>query len=227
MGAAVLSVNVGRADVVRHGRREIRTAFVKRPVAGEVDVTRLGLPGDEHVYEDHGGPDMALLAYPEEHYDHWRSLGLDLPPTAAMAENLTTRGLTETDVALGDTFAIGSAVVQVTQPRSPCFKLAARYGRRSLPVEMQTTGFTGFLLRVVSAGSITAGDSVTLVEPATDRVTVAEAARILNVDRRDLDGARRLLEIDALGSVSRRTLEARVAAGGHAGEDTDRLYLDD
>ena len=73
------------------------------------------MPGDEHVYEDHGGPDMALLAYPHEHYADWRSVGLTLPDAGAFGENLTVTGLPETAVHLGDTFAVGTAVVQVAQ----------------------------------------------------------------------------------------------------------------
>ena len=115
----------------------------------------------------------------------------------------------------------------MTQPRSPCFKLAARFQRRSLPVEVQTTGFTGYLLRVLEPGVVAPGDVFEVVERATDSMTVERAGRILNVDRSDLDGAREMLAISALGSVTRRTLEARVAAGGYSVEDTARLYLDD
>ena len=227
-GAQVVAISAGRTGVLHHGSREITTAFVKTPLDGPTRVGVLGIAGDEHVYEHHGGPDMALLVYPEEHYAHWLSVGLDLPPVAAMAENITSRGLRETEVALGDMFRIGSVVVQVSQPRSPCHKLAARYGRRSLPAEMQTTGYTGFLLRVLTEGEMRAGDDiVALGHPGGDRVSVADAGQIANVNRRDLDGARRLLALDVLGSATRRTLEARVAAGGHDGDDADRLYLDD
>ena len=227
MRGSIVGVNVGSAGSLRHGSREIETAFVKHAVEQPVEIGPLGLPGDEHVYEDHGGPDMALLVYPIEHYDHWRSVGLDLPATGAMAENLTTRGLVETDVRIGDVIACGTARIQVTQPRSPCFKLAARFQRRSLPVEVQTTGFTGYLLRVLEPGVVAPGDVFEVVERATDSMTVERAGRILNVNRSDLDGAREMLAISALGSVTRRTLEARVAAGGYSVADTARLYLDD
>jgi len=224
---SVVAVSAGRTSTIRRGTREVTTAFVKSPLSGPVDVGVLGIGGDEHVYEHHGGPDMALLAYPFEHYDHWRACGLDLPPVAAMAENLTTTGLVETEVAIGDVFTIGTASVQVTQPRSPCHKLAARFGRRSLPVEMQTTGYTGFLLRVLEPGQIAAGDTVVAAgNTANDVVTIADAGRILNVDRHDVDGARRLLAIAELGSATRRTLMARVDAGGYHGDDADRLYSD-
>lgn len=223
----VIAVSAGRAATLAHGRREVPTAFVKSALPGRVHVTVTGIEGDEHVYEDHGGPDMALLVYPSQHYAHWRSLGIDLPPFGALAENLTVDGLAETDVMIGDVFAVGSAVVQITQPRSPCYKIAARYGRKDLPVLVQDTGFTGYLLRVLTPGDIGAGDTMTLVQRDGHGITVAEAGRITNVDRNDLDGARRVLAVDALGSSVRRKLQARVDAAEQLGLDTDRLFLDD
>lgn len=220
----VLGVCVGRTGTLTSGRREVSTAFVKSPLSGPVHLGVLGFPGDEHVYEDHGGPDMAVLVYPHEHYAHWRSLGLELPDVGAMAENLTVSGLVETDVHLGDVFTVGAAVVQVCQPRSPCFKLGARFGRPDVPVQMQDTGYTGYLLRVIGEGPVAAGDALTLVE-RTSEVTVAEAGRVANVDRHDLDGARRVLAVDALGASTRRKLEARLDAPITTGLETDRLFL--
>jgi MOSC domain-containing protein YiiM len=220
----VLAVCVGRTGTLAAGRREVSTAFVKSPLTGPVHLGVLGFPGDEHVYEDHGGPDMAVLVYPHEHYSHWRSLGLELPDVGAMAENLTVTGLLETDVHLGDVFTVGGAVVQVCQPRSPCFKLGARFGRPDVPVQMQDTGYTGYLLRVIEEGLVAAGDALTLVERTSD-VSVADAGRVANVDRHDLDGARRVLAVDALGASTRRKLEARLDAPIATGLETDRLFL--
>ena len=223
----LVAISSGRKAAISHGSRTIETAFVKVPIEGPVKISTLGIAGDEHVYEHHGGLDMALLLYPAEHYSHWRSLGLELPEAAAMAENFTTEGVNETDVAIGDFITVGSVVLQVAQPRSPCFKLAARFARKTLPVEMQTTGYTGFLVRVVEPGVCSAGDAFTCeAGPAVDRISIAEAGRILNIDRHDVDGARRLLAIAELGETVRNTLLARVAAGGQQGEDVDRLYLE-
>ena len=140
----VEAVCVGAVGEIDSGRRKIVSSLIKTPVQGRIAVGPLGLPGDEHVYEDHGGPDLALLAYPREHYDHWRDIGLELPVAGAMGENLTTTGLVETEVHIGDVFEVGTSVIQVTETRSPCSKLAARFGRKDMAVMMQDTGFTGF-----------------------------------------------------------------------------------
>lgn len=226
MSGALLGVCAGRASVLRHGTRESRTAFVKTPIAGRVDVGPLGIASDEHVYHDHGGPDMALLVYSADHYGHWRSLGIVLPDCGAFGENLTVTGLTEADVCIGDVFDVGTCRVQVCQPRSPCSKLAARFGRRDMPVLMQDTGFTGYLLRVLVAGDVGAGDEMHLVERDGLGLTVAEAGRVVNVDRNDHEGARRVLSHPALGASVRRKLEARLAADERLGLDTARLFDD-
>ena len=218
------AVSVGATATLLAGTRRVKTAFVKTPVTGRVGVSAAGIAGDEHVYEGHGGPDMALLAYPIEHYAYWRSLGLALPEFAAMAENLTVSGLVETDVMIGDVFEIGTARVQVTQPRQPCSKIAARYGRKDLAVLAQDTGFTGYLLRVLQPGEVGAGDEIRLVGRGDHGVTVAEAGHVVNVDLNDLEAARRVLAVADLGTSIRRTLEARLASAEPVGLDTDRLF---
>jgi MOSC domain-containing protein YiiM len=222
-----VAISAGRRSVLHYGKREVVTAFVKVALPGRVRVSRLGIDGDDHVYKDHGGPDMALLVYSHEHYAHWCALGLDLPEHAAMGENLTVEGLVETDVHIGDEFEVGSAVVQIAQPRSPCSKIAARYGRKDLPGLVQETGFTGYLLRVLVEGSIGAGDEMRLVARQNHGVTVAQAGRVANVERNDLSGARRVLAVDALGASTRRMLVARVAAASQLGLDVDRLFMPD
>jgi len=223
---SVTAVSVGRRSELTAGRRRIESAFVKAPVAGRVLLTRLGFAGDEHVYEDHGGPDMAVLVYSIDHYAYWRALGLDLPQAGAFGENLTVTGLVEADVHLGDVFEVGDAVVQVCQPRSPCFKLAARYGRKDMAVLVQDSGFTGYLLRVLTEGDVGHGDEMRLVQRDTGHdVTVLEAGRIVNVDRNDHEAARRLLEVEALGSSVRKALSARVRSGVELGLHTERLLL--
>lgn len=221
----VRAVCVGGVGALRYGDRSVASAFVKAPADRRIRLGTLGFSGDEHVYEDHGGPDMAVLAYPFEHYAHWRGTGLELPDGGAFAENLTVTGLLEMDVWIGDVFEVGTGVVQVTQPRAPCYKIAARYGRKELAVEAQLGGLIGYLLRVLKPGDVGAGDRMRLIGRDDHGVTVAEAGRVVNVDRNDLDAARRVLSAEALGSSVRRKLVARLAATGDVGPDLARLYL--
>jgi MOSC domain-containing protein YiiM len=223
----VRAVCVGEVGALTLGRRSIETAFVKAPVEGLLRLGELGFPGDEHVYEDHGGPDMAVLVYPFEHYTYWRERGLDLPAAGAFGENLTITGLVETDVHLGDVFEVGTSVVQVTQPRAPCYKIGARYGDRKLSITVQNAGLIGYLLRVLAEGEVRAGDSMRLVDRGSHGVTVAEAGRVANVDRNDLEAAERVLAVDGLGSSTRRKLTARVASQVEVGLDVDRLFVPD
>jgi MOSC domain-containing protein YiiM len=222
----VLGVCVGRVADLADGARVHRSAFVKRPVTGAVPLGALGLDGDEHHYPDHGGPDQALLVYSKTHYGTWaEEFGLDLPEVGAFGENLTVDGLIETTVCIGDTFEIGETVVQVTSPRSPCYKIGARYGRRALPVRMQETARPGYLLRVLTTGTLEAGMVARLVDRPTSTVTVAAAARVVGRDRDDWPAVDRVAAIPELAPALRALLRARSAAR-HAGEDRDRLYGD-
>ena len=221
----VRAVCVGSVRALTLGRRSIKTAFVKSPVDGPLRLGELGVPGDEHVYEDHGGPEMAALVYPFEHYSYWREFGLDLPEAGAFGENLTVTGLVETDVHLGDVFEVGTSVVLVTQPRSPCYKIAARYGDKNLSVTVQNEGLIVYLLRVLDEGDVSAGDPMRLVHRDSHGVTVAEAGRVANVDRNDLDAAERVLAVEALGSSTRRKLAARMASRVEVGLDAARLFV--
>ncbi len=220
----VRAVCVGDVGTLAVGSRTEESAFVKNPVEGPVRLSVLGFSGDAHVYEDHGGPDMAVLVYPHEHYAYWRGLGIDLPEAGALAENLTVTGVVETDVHIGDIFELGTSVVQVTQPRLPCYKIAARYGRKEMAVEAQATGFNGYLLRVLGEGDVEAGDTIRLVDREPGGVTVAEAGRVAGADRNDVDAARRVLAVGSLGSSVRRRLNARVASQEVVGLDTERLF---
>jgi MOSC domain-containing protein YiiM len=220
----VLGVCVGRVADLADGRRVHRTAFVKRAVTGPVALGLLGLEGDEHHYPQHGGPDQALLVYSRDHYGAWSDeFGLDLPEVGAFGENLTVDGLTEAQVCIGDTFRIGETVVQVTSPRSPCYKIGARYRRRTLPARMQETSRPGYLMRVLAPGTIEAGMVARLDRRPEATVTVSEAARVLDRDRDDWAAVERVAAITELAPAMRAKLAARLAARD-PGRDRDRLY---
>jgi MOSC domain-containing protein YiiM len=220
----IVAVCVGRAGDLTGLGRTHRSAFVKTPVVGPVDLGPLGIAGDEHVYRDHGGVDQALLVYSIDHYPFWREqVGLTLPEAGAMAENLTVAGLTESRVMIGDSFSVGEAVVQVTSPRSPCYKLGARFGNREVPRIMQDTGRTGYLMRVLESGTLAAGDAIDLIDRPPDPITVLEAARVVNRDRADWGVIERLVAAPELAAAMRTKLEARLAARDR-GDDAARIY---
>lgn len=170
----ILSVNiapVGALFIEQSGHNyRIATGIHKQPVEGPVTVNKLGLAGDEQAdLTVHGGLDKAVYAYPSEHYAFWATQRLaalkreePLPP-GSMGENLTLTGLLESDVWIGDRLHVGSTILEVTQPRQPCFKFNAKMGFSHAAKMMLQAGNSGFYLRVVQAGEVRAGDVIVLV----------------------------------------------------------------
>jgi MOSC domain-containing protein YiiM len=204
----ILSLQIGLPRQVAADGTERFTAFAKQPVAGAVRLTRTGLVGDGVGNPKvHGGPDKAVCCYPSEHYPVWeRDLGVVLGP-AAFGENFTTAGLTEETVHIGDRFRIGTALVEVSQPRQPCSTLAAMRGRKGFVKEVQDSGRTGFYLRVLKEGDVSPGDAIELVAADPAAISIAEANRIHRNRRHDPAAVRRLLAVPALSASWRDELE--------------------
>ncbi|MGW6443424.1 MOSC domain-containing protein [Lentzea sp. NPDC055074] len=196
--ARVVVVSTGSVRRLPWRGRAVSTAIAKTPVTGRVGVGFLGLAGDEQGDRvNHGGPDKAVLLYPGEHYAAWaQEVGTLAVP--AFGENLTTSGLLEADVVIGSVYAVGSALLQVSQPRRPCFKLAARHGVGDMAVRTQRTGRTGFYCRVLREGHVGAGDALVLNDEPSHGITAGEVHRVINVDRGDVAAARRLLRHDGV-----------------------------
>jgi MOSC domain-containing protein YiiM len=182
----LLSVQVGLPQTfvarlsVGPAEKSWTTAFFKQPVAGPVWLGKTNLDGDRQAAKTHGGPEKAVCAYPFEHYSLWQR-EFDLPPLVygAFGENFTFAGLTETEVCIGDLFAAGEAVVQVSQPRPPCWRLARWWEVKEFALRMEETGLTGWYLRVISEGYVEAGARVELIERYHPRWSVAEANRLM------------------------------------------------
>ncbi len=168
----LVSVQVGRVRahdwpaVADHGVRPWRTAYFKDPVTGPTRLERLGLDGDEQFErKHHGGPHRAVLAYSAEHYPRWRDeLGIPEMGPGGFGENFTVSGQDETNVCVGDVFVVGTARVQVTQPRGPCANIARRWQRPELLKRVVETSRFGWYLRVVEEGEVAAGEDVRLVD---------------------------------------------------------------
>ena len=176
MPGRLLSVNVARPGTLRLRGRDVPTGIFKRPVDGRVRIGRLGLDADFQVdLSVHGGPGMAIYLYPAEHYDYWRKvLGREDLSHGFFGENFTAEGVTEDEVRVGDVFRAGTAVVQVTKPRSPCFKLGARVGTPRFVRTFLESGRLGYYLRVLEEGEAGAGDSLELLDTDPDLPTLAE-----------------------------------------------------
>lgn len=220
---SVVGVRVGSVVLQPWGGRGVQSAAIKEPVTGARRLGPLGLEGDEQGDRvNHGGQEKAALVFPRHRYDDWAGRGLDFPE-GGFFENLTLEipGTDETVVRLGETWRIGGATVQVSQPRSPCFKLAKRWGIADLVQQVQETGWAGWYLRVVAPGDITVGDPVVLVDRPAANPTVGEIARVLNRDKHDLAAARRLLETPGLPERWVAKLRRRLA--GATEDDAARL----
>lgn len=177
----IRSVNVGMPAPLSYGGRTVRSGIVKAPVEGRVRVRRDGLAGDGQAdLRVHGGPDKAVYAYPVEHYAHWAAeLGrADLGP-GRFGENLTVEGLLEEDLAIGDVLRAGDALLEISQPRMPCFKLEMRLGRPGFTGPFLRSGRVGFYLRVLREGEVGAGDAMVRERPAAGSMSVRDVALLL------------------------------------------------
>ncbi len=158
MSVQLLAVNVGAAVPYARGSR---SGIDKQRVPDRVHVSALGLAGDEQGdLRVHGGPDKAVHHYAHEHYAAWEAeIGPHplLQTSAAFGENLSTRGMTEHDVCIGDRFRVGEALLEVTQARQPCWKLDERFGHRGMARRVQQSGRTGWYYRVLEEGDVWAG----------------------------------------------------------------------
>jgi MOSC domain-containing protein YiiM len=196
----VLSVNVGLPRGVSWRGKLVTTGIFKEPVGDRVPIRALNLDGDRQAdLRVHGGRDKAVYAYPSEFYELWSRERPELAFGPGMfGENLTTEGLLDSDVSIGDRFRVGTAELVVTQPRLPCFKLGIKMGRDEFVTEFLERGLFGFYLGVVREGEVEAGDSIVELvrDPRGFRVT--EIARLYARDRDDIEGMQRAANLDVL-----------------------------
>ncbi|MDN5696596.1 MAG: MOSC domain-containing protein [Rubrobacter sp.] len=213
--ARITSLNVGGPKPLAHNGKYVESGFVKMPVFRPVWLSETNLEGDQQAdLRVHGGIEKAVCVYPIEHYPYWEErLGRELG-VAAFGENFSTQGLTESSVCIGDTFWVGDPnrgpLVQVSQPRQPCYKLGARYDLAELVLWVQDSGATGFYLRVIEEGEVQPGDTLKLIERPHPDASVAEANRIMHRDKRDAEGLKRLARVEELAPSWREKFEKRL-----------------
>jgi MOSC domain-containing protein YiiM len=211
------SINIGQPQMRRRNGAEVLTGGDKQPVPS-ADLHVLGFAGDGQADTvNHGGADKAVCVYSLDHYPHWEQvLGRSLEP-GAFSENLTVAGIREDAICIGDTFQVGTAVVQVSQPRTPCAKLAGKHGAPQLVKWVSDANATGFYLRVVQEGSVARGDSFTLMQAHADRITIAAVDDIIfdrSHDRALIAHLAQMPEFGASGRAlfNRRLMQLRGAA---------------
>ncbi|HZV33710.1 MAG TPA: MOSC domain-containing protein [Verrucomicrobiae bacterium] len=211
----LLSINVAMLRPISHRGNEVMTGIYKQPVKGSVKAGRLGLAGDAQAdLENHGGIYKAVYSYPFEHYSDWsRELGRNDFALGQFGENLTVTGLSEDNVRIGDVFRIGTALLEVTQPRVPCFKLAHKMGLPEFPKKFIASGRTGFYHRVLEEGEMSAGDAIERIKTDPNGVSAREMMRIMHIDRDDVAAMEKAVGIPALTPSWREELEERLRGG--------------
>lgn len=174
--AELVSVNVGMPRPVDTANGPVVTGIFKRPTRGSVRVRKHNLEGDGQAdLSVHGGENKAVYGYPAEHYRTWAAeLRRDDLEWGQFGENLTTKGLLEEEVVIGDVLKIGTSILQVSQPRSPCFKLGIRMGDPKFVKTFLQSGRPGFYFRVLEEGRLQSGDEIKRLERGETGVTIFE-----------------------------------------------------
>lgn len=208
----VNGVFIGKAEDIGGG---LSSAIDKLPVDHRLWLWPQGLGSDEQGDPRfHGGPERALHHYPAEHYRYWRRHYRHLDWKApSFGENLSTCGLTEDQVCIGDIFRWGQAFIQVSQPRSPCYRLSRRWGIPSLPEEVQESGRCGWFYRVLRPGYVSREDAVELIQRSYPGLTVAHAIRSFFHYPLEHAGLQQLQQCEALSSRWRDTAARRLSSG--------------
>lgn len=212
----LVSLNVGLPRLVLHNGEPVSTGIFKEPVKGPVVLRTLNLEGDRQSdLSVHGGPNKAVYGYPSEHYEYWKQELPDMElPWGMFGENFTTSGLHEAELGIGDRFRVGSAVVMVTQPRLPCYKLGIRFGRSDILRRFLSSGRTGFYFAVVQEGEVAVGDEIELLERKTDALKITDITRLYVHDKHNIDLLRRAVSLEALPESWRDYFQRELAKLG-------------
>lgn len=207
------SVRIGTPKPLAYRSKFVQSAIFKEEVLYPIQVFLTNLEGD--VQADtlhHGGPDKAVCAYAAENYAFFTEKIGQVFPHGSFGENLTISGLREDAIMIGDIFSIGGCTLQVSQPREPCYKIAARHNIAQLPVWIKQTGYTGYYFRVLKEGILQTGDSAILKERGAGGITVAEANAIMYSNDVTSEQISQLLNEKALSASWRKQLTKKLAS---------------
>ena len=205
----VISTNIGQPKLIEWRGQQIETGIYKKPVnhaiyLGNEDVA------DDHVIDRryHGGVDKACYLYSADHYSFWKGKYPDAEYAWGMfGENLTITGLSESEIRIGDRFQLGEAVVQVSQPRQPCFKLGIRFNDQKVVSDFWELPYPGVYLRVIKQGNVKIGDELVLLESNEASLTVSQVFSIFSSNRENLELMAKALSDEFLAGSCRRDIE--------------------
>jgi MOSC domain-containing protein YiiM/ferredoxin-NADP reductase len=198
------------------GNGKIESAIYKNGLIGPVFISETGIPTDEHSFHMHGGPDKALLHYCTSHYDEWKK---ELPASehrfkpGAFGENLFNTEVSEMNLCIGDRLAIGDIIVEVSEPRGPCYKLNHRFEVKDMAKRTQTLLRTGWVYRIIKTGTVTAGDMISLLERPHPEWTVARVMFYLFIETNNVEMMKEIVALEQLGQDIKKKFQARLAKG--------------
>ncbi|MBM4765482.1 MOSC domain-containing protein [Bacillus sp. B15-48] len=203
----------GNPNAANPMARQWESGIFKHFVHDKVWLNKTGLLGDEVAdTKNHGGPEKAIFAYPIKHYDFWKEeLGLAAIDIGAMGENMAVHSMDEHSVCIGDTYQIADAVIQVSQPRQPCWKPARRFRLIDFAFLIQQSGRTGWYFRVLKEGFVQEESSLTLLERPYPQWTISKCNEVMHIKKEDLKLAEELYSCPFLAESWKRTLLKRLA----------------
>lgn len=183
----IRATNLGTPTTIVWNGKTQETGIYKKPFKGYIELQEELVKNDTiSNREVHGGIDKACYLFSSDHYSYWRKKYPDLDWNWGMfGENLTVDGLNEDEICIGDVFSLGSTVVQVSQPREPCFKLGIRFGSQQILKEFISYGYPGTYVRVLSEGRVSAGDSLILIKASENKLSVKQFFELLYAKKKD------------------------------------------
>ncbi|QDU80252.1 6-N-hydroxylaminopurine resistance protein [Polystyrenella longa] len=223
--AVVISIQVGKPQLMDVDN-PWTSGFIKEPTMEPTWLGATNLDGDEQAdLVHHGGPDKAVCVYSAVHYSYWNEqLALPEMNWGAFGENFTVSQLTEQDVCIGDIWSVGETLLQVSQPRQPCWKLARRWEIKDLALQVQKTGYTGWYFRVLKEGWVLPLMPIQLVERLHEQWTIAAANQVMHDNKTDWKSSSQLGALEELSSSWKKTLAKRVDTGQQP-DESRRLGL--
>ncbi len=206
----IISTNIAKPTKFIWNGKEVTTGIYKEPINGPIFLGKTDVKGDEvSDRKHHGGEFKACYLFSENQYDYWKGLYPNLDWNWGMfGENLTVEDLNEDDIHIGDIYKVGEALVQITQPREPCFKFGYKFGNQNALKQFIDKGYSGTYVRILQEGYVTAGDEFKLTEKAKNSISTRSFFNLLFSRNKDINTIKLILENDAIPQKKRDKLKA-------------------